>query len=124
MRKPIIITTLLGVFLLAMTPAEAMRCGSKIVKKGDLYTKIRKFCGEPDAIQRRSAFRGGGVYSSSGVTISNSSVSGGKTVYGTGYSEEIVIEEWTYNRGNRKLVRVIRFENGRVVNIESEGYGY
>ncbi len=37
---------------------------------------------------------------------------------------EVVVEEWTYNFGPRRLMRVIRFENGLVTSIRQLGYGY
>ena len=38
--------------------------------------------------------------------------------------EEVVIEEWTYNRGPHQLMRVVRLENGVVAEVEILGYGY
>ena len=37
---------------------------------------------------------------------------------------EIPVEVWLYNRGSDKPMQQIRFEDGRVVSIESLGYGY
>jgi len=32
-------------------------------------------------------------------------------------------EEWTYNFGPRRLMQVVVFENGRLVDVKSAGYG-
>jgi hypothetical protein len=44
--------------------------------------------------------------------------------YGGGESITLVREVWTYNRGPRRFLRLVHFENGRVVKIEDGGYGY
>lgn len=36
----------------------------------------------------------------------------------------IRIELWTYDLGRNRLVRFVRFENGRVVRVTTGGYGY
>ena len=37
---------------------------------------------------------------------------------------EIPVEVWIYNLGADKLMQQIRFEDGKVVDIDSLGYGY
>jgi hypothetical protein len=37
---------------------------------------------------------------------------------------EIVIEEWTYNFGPRRLMQLVRFENGFVADMDQLGYGF
>ncbi len=39
------------------------------------------------------------------------------------HERPIQIEEWTYNFGPRRFMRLLRFENGRLLTIESIGYG-
>ena len=92
--------------------ADGMRCGSKLVGQGDPRAKVRQFCGEPTDVQTRSILRrptfhfGGRIYS-----------------YGDGYVE-IPVEIWTYHFGPYKLMREVRFVDGRVEDIETLGYGY
>ena len=92
--------------------ADGMRCGSRLVSQGDPRSKVRHFCGEPTDIQTRSILRrpffdlGGRTYS-----------------YGDGYVE-IPVEIWTYNFGPYKLMREVRFVDGRVEEIQTLGYGY
>ena len=36
----------------------------------------------------------------------------------------VTIEEWTYDRGVNRLMRVVTFEDGRVTHIRTLGYGF
>ena len=112
--RALVSSALAALLLTAAVPASAdgMRCGSKLVTTGDPRAKVRQFCGEPTDVQTRSILRrptfdfGGRIYS-----------------YGDGYVE-VPIEIWTYNFGPYKLMREIRFVDGRVEDIETLGYGY
>jgi hypothetical protein len=98
-----------SLLLLAVTPAHAFRCGTRIITRGDHADKILRFCGEPASVQTRISQR--------------SYVSDLGRVY-PGVVEEVVIEEWTYNLGPNQLIRVVRLENGFVADIKHLGYGY
>ena len=98
-----------SLLLLAVTPAHAFRCGTRIITRGDHADKILRFCGEPASVQTRYAQR--------------NYVSGLGRVL-PGVVEEVVIEEWTYNLGPHQLIRVVRLENGFVADIRHRGYGY
>ena len=117
-------TLLILFFLLALSaPAQALRCGTKIVRNGDHQAKILNMCGEPAAIHSHNIYRSGfpatqittrerGVRHEDELIVHNRSV------------VEVVVEEWTYNFGPRRLMRVIRFENGIVTSVKRLGYGY
>jgi hypothetical protein len=79
---------------------------------GDPRAKVRQFCGEPTDIQTRSILRRP-TFNFGGRILS----------YGDGYVE-IPVEIWTYNFGPYKLMRQVRFVDGRVEDIETLGYGY
>jgi hypothetical protein len=112
--RALVSSALAALLLTVAVPASAdgLRCGSKLVTTGDPRAKVRQFCGEPTDVQTRSILRrpvfgfGGRVYS-----------------YGDGYVE-VPVEIWTYNFGPYKLMREIRFVDGRVEDIETLGYGY
>lgn len=78
---------------------EAMRCGSRLVAEGDTAAKLLGVCGEPDL---RDAWLIAG--------------------HAPGLLAET--EEWTYNFGPQKLLRVVRLRQGRIDRISSEGYGF
>jgi hypothetical protein len=97
------------VLLLAVNPAHAFRCGTRIITRGDPADKILRFCGEPTSVQTRVSQRG--YVSELGRAF-------------PGFVEEVVIEEWTFNLGPHQLMRVVRLENGVVADIKHLGYGY
>jgi len=85
------------------TPAQgssSIRCGSKLVSEGTLAAEVLAICGEPD-LRDVWAPPGG---------------------YGSGYIAPT--EQWTYNFGSSKLLRVLLIRNGRVDRIGTEGYGF
>ena len=116
MRSVLFLFVLL--LLLAATPAEAFRCGNRIATEGDLADRILAICGEPtsarswievqvrpllyDSRERRGFYRN----------------------LGPGVPVEVLVEEWVYNLGTRRLTRVLRFENGYLVRIRTTKYGY
>jgi hypothetical protein len=34
------------------------------------------------------------------------------------------VEEWTYNLGANRFVRILTFRNGKLTDIRTDGYGY
>lgn len=103
-------------------PAAAFRCGSKLVKDGMHEAQVVAACGEPTTMRNL------------GVAVRNYDYrfhrqsSPGWSAYrnaGYGYlAQEVVITEYVYNFGPRKLMRRLLFEGGVLVTIESIGYGY
>jgi len=110
-----LVSSVLAALLLALAvpaSADGLRCGSKLVTTGDPRAKVRQLCGEPTDVQTRSILRRP-TFNFGGRILS----------YGDGYVE-VPVEIWTYNFGPYKLMREIRFVDGRVENIETLGYGY
>src|SRR5690606_31536275 len=46
-----------GLALVMAAPAQAMRCGTKLVTRGDTSAEVLRNCGEPTEISRRSVWR-------------------------------------------------------------------
>ena len=92
--------------------ADAMRCGSKLVRDGDTSSKVLALCGEPTDVRRTYILRPP-LYDYEGRI----------SYYGTGLVE-VPVEFWTYNLGPYKLMRRIRLVDGEVEEIETLGYGY
>lgn len=117
---PVVCTLL----LLASGPALAFRCGAKLVSEGDHYSKVLKYCGEPVGVQERVIYREGRtrprvrIEGPDGLRVEREVLN-----YDRSYVE-IQVEEWTYNFGPRRLMQVVRFENGFVTDIEQLGYGF
>lgn len=123
--KPALILGAIALLLVAQ-PASALRCGNRLVSEGDPISKVRKFCGEPEAVQVRTIYRSGYPRSISRHSISSSTTrfSDEELLLHRRSTVEVIVEEWTYNFGPRKFMRMIRFENGLVAGIEKLGYGY
>ncbi len=79
--------------------AGSLRCGSRLVSEGDRAADLLAACGEP-------AFR----------DAWGQPQPGGNILADT--------EEWTYNFGPHQLLRVLRLRNGRIVGIDTDGYGF
>ncbi|HUO83423.1 MAG TPA: DUF2845 domain-containing protein [Gammaproteobacteria bacterium] len=104
-------------FLLASAPAraDAMRCGSKLVTDGDSAAKVLNRCGEPEQIVETLVYR---TFRPLHFQGTHAFPVGIETTVG------ILVEKWTYNFGPLKLMRVLHFENGYLVEVETLGYGY
>lgn len=121
-KKPFLaVAALFGALLLA-EPAAAFRCGSKLVKDGMHEIQVIAVCGEP------TTMRNLGVALRAYDFRYRRKIGAGWTEYydpGNGsYAREVVITEYVYNFGPRKLMRRLLFEGGVLVTIESIGYGY
>lgn len=75
--------------------AASMRCSDGIVNRGDSAAQLRRRCGEPDHIASWPA---------------SPPLAAGAV--------------WFYNDGPSRLLRVLRLRAGRLVAVQSEGYGF
>ncbi len=108
--------------VLIAEPAHAFRCGNKIVRDGMHEQQVIQACGEPTT----KRFIGRAIR---GVDVPFVRYrTPGDLVYRTpGYSHfvtEVIITEYIYNFGPRKLMRRLLFEGGVLVHIDTIGYGY
>jgi len=108
--------------LLIAEPAAAFRCGNKLVSDGMHEAQVVAICGQPATMRnlgvalrsydyRYARYIGPGwrAYTSPGFSS---------------FAQEVVITEYVYNFGPRKLMRRLLFEGGVLVTIETIGYGY
>lgn len=109
---------LLGLGLLG--PAEAMRCGNRIVTEGDLAGHVLAVCGEPVVSRSWTEVRVQPVPYTLWYHPANRQHHTGLAVLPV----EVLVEEWTYNLGARRFMRVLRFENGELVRIRTTRYGF
>jgi len=100
--------------------ASAFHCGNRIVGEGMTDEAVIRLCGEPlwtrhvGFVLRPYIVKvPAGEFGSRGL----------KRVYG-GYHEEIAVTEMLFNFGPRRLMRLVRFEGGRVTYVETAGYGH
>lgn len=111
-------SVLLCGLLLLSQPADALRCGSRLVRDGMHESQVRAFCGEPISTHYLGLVLRGDYSRSYGFGGFSGSY------YRNGYLTEVMATELVYNFGPRKLMRVLRFEGGYLVDIKTAGYGY
>jgi hypothetical protein len=75
---------------------DTMRCGDRIVSTEALIAEVLAACGPPD---HRDRWQIPPLY-------------------------VVDEEQWYYNFGARRLVRVLRFRHGRLASIDTDGYGF
>lgn len=78
----------------------ALRCGNKLVDRGDRKYKVLYVCGEPTYIDAYDRPVPGAYFLSTPVEV------------------------WTYNFGPTRFMYELIFENGVLVRINQLGYGY
>ena len=119
-RSLAVATLLAGALLLASSPAHALRCGSKLVLQGMLESEVLAHCGEPASVRDL-----GYVVRSFHPLGHRASPGGVLFRYGPGhYYQEVLVTEYIYNFGPRKLMRRLRFEGGVLADVETLGSGY
>lgn len=96
---------------LAAPPAEAFRCGQRLVDRGDFASEVLNKCGEPEQVVERTEYRSYREYDRILDAFRE-------------WSEPVRIEEWLYNFGPRRFKRLLYFENGRLEHIETLDYGH
>lgn len=120
MRKIQVMAVLLLLGAALAAPAQAFRCGNRIVTEGDDIGHVVHVCGEPVTVRHWTEVRIRPIYYHERVTPHF------ERRHRSRYAlpVEIHVEEWTYNLGARRFMRVLRFENGRLVDIRATRYGY
>lgn len=120
--KLLLVIALLIVAMLASDPAYAFRCKNKLVRDGMHEQQVIAVCGEPTTMRHL------------GYTLRSFDV-GHRSRYPGGWSterrypsygiaQEVVVTEYVYNFGPRRLMRRLIFEGGVLATIETIGYGY
>jgi len=95
------------------TTAHAMQCGNRLVRQGDASPRVREVCGEPTEIRVRVVERSRTIHRQlpDGSVISDT------------ITVAVELEDWVYDFGPQRFVRVVTFESGQVVDIRTLGYG-
>ncbi len=122
---------LIALFLLLgiTESAFALRCGHRLVSEGDYIEEVRYKCGDPLAIDTYTIYREKRISFPGHVRLikykdDTHLIEDGSVRIERGKQIEIVVEEWVYNFGPRRLMRRLRFENGVLRDIEALRYGY
>lgn len=117
------VVTALGISVGALTQAASARsdmmdCNGRIVSPGDALSQVRALCSDPDTAAHHTEIR-------SIRGPDRCTTHAGRTVCRPGDEIVIVVEvdDWTYDFGSNRFVRYLRFEQGRLVSIDTGGYG-
>ena len=134
MKRAILMIVLWFGFSVSNAQADGMRCGTKLVVAGDTKIEVLSKCGEPDfketvAVVTKSkevniadrANAGSGVNLHSRHSNASTGNAGGITL-GTETTE--AIEEWSYNQGPTKFIKVLTFRGGRLESVQETERGY
>jgi len=116
--KSLAVAVTLGLLLFCDT-AHALRCGNKLVRTGMHEARVKAICGEPVSTQAL-----GFVLRYYDPTRSGSGLGSYTRYHGYGARQDLLVTEMLFNFGPHKLMRVMRFEGGRLASIETAGYGY
>ncbi len=114
----------LGLIVLAVVvtaaPANAFRCGTRVISEGDYKDKVLAECGEPTYVEvwheeRIYNFYRKPVYKDREHRYEKEPLL---------VKEFVTVEQWTYNLGSYRLIRYLYFENGKLVRIKTGEHGY
>jgi hypothetical protein len=110
------------VCLSAARPAAAdsgFRCPStgRLVSTGDHMIEVRKKCGDPDFVTQRTEKR------KVKVTVRHRINRHEEEDVTEEREIEVLVDEWTYDLGAERFIRLVAFENAHVVGIGTGGYG-
>jgi len=76
--------------------AFAMRCGDRLVSRGDTKAEVLMKCGEPSFSEVIAIEAGPGI----------------------GFSTlKVPVEQWTYNQGPNTFLKILTFKGGKLVDI-------
>jgi len=105
----------------------ALRCGHELVDLGDNKKDVLNKCGEPESIDTHVERRGSSNFANGSRYFGNKSRQhpGASITYGQHHYVEVdvLVEEWIYDFGRRRLQQYLRFENGRLKEIKTLGRG-
>ncbi|MEM1413659.1 MAG: DUF2845 domain-containing protein [Myxococcota bacterium] len=85
--------------------AQALRCGNRLVQRGQSRYEVRQLCGEPQDIVRSTGYRQVAVQVAPGFVDS--------------VAQAVQIERWTYDFGSNRFMRHLTFEAGTLVHIDT-----
>lgn len=94
----------------SVVEAASLRCGTALVSDGATRADVAAKCGEPASKETRSESEEVKTKDAAGDSSTK------RVIHKT-------FEEWTYNFGPNRLMQVVVFENGKLIDVKSAGYG-
>ncbi len=106
--------------MLISDAAWALRCGNRLVKEGMHESQVIALCGDPISTRQLGyVLRPYIIRQPVGISVAH----GTRHTYG-GYHQVLDIKEMLFNFGPHRLMRLVRFEGGRMTDIRTAGYGH
>ncbi|WIG54386.1 MAG: hypothetical protein OJF61_000172 [Rhodanobacteraceae bacterium] len=102
-----LLVLLVPVAVLLPQRAWALRCGTHIVKQGDLAPQVREECGDPFYVGHYVGPPGAGVETPADVPVA-----------------AVTTEAWYYNFGPQRLMVRLEFSGGVLAREQTLGYGF
>jgi len=106
--------------LMTAGDALALRCGNRLITEGMPEAEVVALCGRPVSTRYLGYILRPHVINR---PAGQSGLSGARRAH-SGFHEEVLAKEMLFNFGPRKLMRLVRFEDGHMVSIETAGYGH
>jgi hypothetical protein len=106
--------------LIACNDAWALRCDNRLVQEGMQEERVIELCGEPESVRHLGYVMRPYIMK---VPAGGFGSHATRRVY-SGFHEELAVKEMLFNFGPHKLMRIIRFEGGRLTTINTAGYGH
>jgi len=113
MKTALLCTAAALAIVLWASPSEALSCRNRLVRVGDASARVLELCGDPVEIVQREVARSRSV---------QRVLPDGSVVVDT-ITVTVVVEDWTYDFGPQRFMRRLRFEEGRLIAMETLGYG-
>ncbi|WP_455365725.1 DUF2845 domain-containing protein [Kaarinaea lacus] len=110
---------LLLVAMSSMSYAEAtMRCGSKVISVGDSKAEVLLKCGEP-LMREAVALKEESKRINIPLTSESDNAATNAHPAEVQRKESITktVDQWTYDQGTGKLLKILTFEGGELVNV-------
>lgn len=110
--------------------ADYMRCDRSLISEGDRQGEVLAACGKPLLARDRKVYRSGiprRNFSSSSLGYGNRyyyDLTDRELAYHNRSVVEVDVETWTYNFGPHQFMREVTFQDGKVIDIETLGYGH
>lgn len=121
-----VLTSLLYFFCIAANAEANMRCGSKLISIGDSKAEVLVKCGEPllkeaVAVKEESKRIDIPLTSEPNVGAGNSADDSDPAVVRRKETITKTVDQWTYNQGSGKLLKILTFEGSELVAIVTGG---
>lgn len=120
MRALLLTLTVWCLTLPTRADASALRCGSELASEGSSTYEVQLKCGDPAFRNVRTE-----VIDQRTTTTTTTTTTDRNDQTRTTQSQAATrtIEEWTYNFGSNRLLQIAVFENGKLIDVRSGGYG-